>query len=287
MSGPFQDLANWYWLGTPSGYGSPILYSTASNGLVSLTNATYLAWVAAGGTANPWPPIGAPTTAGLDALLESVGLPATGLTVPTQAQLTAFIPSVVSGYLAAQRGYAYTFNIASATYNSTTGILSLTFSVAPLGASVGSMANGQNMLVAALTLASGSATVNGTWPVVSTGSAGTVFNLQAASGGGATTINSSTGTMALGVYSDSGSVSLSNAASLATWGTANPTSTGSWVNNNSGLSWALTGAQLVTLYGNIGTYVQTLNAEASVANAEIAAGTITTYAEITALAWPT
>ena len=82
------NSAAWYWIGQPVGQSSPIIYSSAGAAVVPSTDATYEAWVAAGGVATPWPrdSTGAITTAALDAVLTAAGLPITGLTALTQAQ---------------------------------------------------------------------------------------------------------------------------------------------------------------------------------------------------------
>ncbi len=82
-----------YWTGEPVGYTSPILYGSARGGLVATPeDAAYQAWLEKGYTAWPWPKdeFGAVTTTALDAALAVCGLPATGLTPPTTAQLIAY-----------------------------------------------------------------------------------------------------------------------------------------------------------------------------------------------------
>lgn len=80
-----------YWIGQPDGQSSSILFGSARNGVVATpsTDTAYRAWLAQGYAAWPWPndESGARTTAALDAILESYGLPPTGLTAPTQARL--------------------------------------------------------------------------------------------------------------------------------------------------------------------------------------------------------
>jgi hypothetical protein len=95
---------------------------------------------------------------------------------------------------------AYTAkSVASATYTSTTGILAVTFAVAPLGAGVGAELDGVNLTFSGFTCSAGSAAdVSGTFPIVSTGTNGTVINVQAAKALGTITINNSTGTLAAG-----------------------------------------------------------------------------------------
>ena len=70
-------------------------------------------------------------------------------------------------------------SVASATYNSPTGNLALTFSTAPFGVSVGSTLNGAQVRVSGLTGTGSVASLNGTWVITSTGSSGTVINLGA------------------------------------------------------------------------------------------------------------
>lgn len=92
-----------------------------------------------------------------------------------------------------------TANVQSATYTSSTGIIALTFATAPLGAGVGSTANGVYLSISGLTASAGDPTqVNGDFPIVSTASAGTVINLQGPIGQGTITINGSTGVLAAG-----------------------------------------------------------------------------------------
>lgn len=69
----------------------------------------------------------------------------------------------------------------SMTYTTSTGLLALTFSAAPFGAGVGTTLNGAFVPVSGITVTGGTAP-NGTWPIVSTASAGTVITLQAPSG---------------------------------------------------------------------------------------------------------
>jgi hypothetical protein len=89
--------------------------------------------------------------------------------------------------------------VQSATYTSATGILSLTFASAPFGAGIGSTANGVYISISGLTTSAGSASVvNGNFPITSTGTSGTVINVQAAVGQGTITINGATGTLAAG-----------------------------------------------------------------------------------------
>lgn len=89
---------DWYWSGTLGVYGS------ARGALVASpsTDTAYQAFVGGNPPAqNPtaWPTdaTGAETSAALDAVLTGVGLPATGLTPPTQAQLaTAVVAAAIA-----------------------------------------------------------------------------------------------------------------------------------------------------------------------------------------------
>jgi hypothetical protein len=90
-------------------------------------------------------------------------------------------------------------NVASATYTTATGILSLTFGSAPFGAGIGSGANGVYISISGITTSAGNAAnVNGDFAITSTASAGTVINVQAVAGLGTITINSATGVLAAG-----------------------------------------------------------------------------------------
>jgi hypothetical protein len=89
-------------------------------------------------------------------------------------------------------------SVASATYNSTSGILSLTFSTAPFGAGVGATNDGVFITVGGLAGTGAVASLNGNFPIVSTGTAGTVINVQAPAGLGTIAITSATGSLAAG-----------------------------------------------------------------------------------------
>lgn len=87
-------------------------------------------------------------------------------------------------------------SVQSATYTSSTGILAVTFASAPASATP---TVGAYFSLSGLTTSAGSASnVNGDFPLVSSGSAGAVLNLQATPGLGTITINGSTGTLAAG-----------------------------------------------------------------------------------------
>ncbi len=82
--------SDWYWSGTIGIYGS------ARAGLVATpaSDTAYQAWLQTGAKATPWP---GNTAAALDAVLAAAGLPPTGLTPPTQAQLIAYANSTQWG----------------------------------------------------------------------------------------------------------------------------------------------------------------------------------------------
>lgn len=108
------------------------------------------------------------------------------------------VPTAYNGiFLATALGYA-SEAVASATYNTSTGILALTFASAPFGAGVGATLDGANVTVLGLAGTS-VAPLNGTWPITGTASAGTVISLQATIGLGSLTITSATGTLQAGV----------------------------------------------------------------------------------------
>lgn len=82
----------WYWAGQPEGQTAPIIYSSAKAAVVAETDADYIAWIASGGGATPWPrdETGAITVAALDEVLTAAGLPATRLAVLTKDGLNAY-----------------------------------------------------------------------------------------------------------------------------------------------------------------------------------------------------
>lgn len=100
--------SNWYWLGQPIGQSSPIVYSSSVGALISTSNAGYVAWLALGNGATPWPKdeTGAITTAALDDVLTSVGLPPTGLTAPTKTQLQVYANSKLTTLFTVARTYS-------------------------------------------------------------------------------------------------------------------------------------------------------------------------------------
>ena len=79
----------------------------------------------------------------------------------------------------------------SITYTNATGLLTMTFATAPLGAAVGSTLNGAAVSVSGMT-ATGGTPPNGTWPIVSTASAGTAITLQTPTGLGTLVISPGT-----------------------------------------------------------------------------------------------
>lgn len=88
---------DWYW--QVAGVG---IYGSARHGLVSAptTDAAYLAFNAANGPGSI-----AADTAYLDATLQSAGLPPSGLTPPTQAQLLTYANGKVQSLLGTARPY--------------------------------------------------------------------------------------------------------------------------------------------------------------------------------------
>jgi hypothetical protein len=85
-------------------------------------------------------------------------------------------------------------SVQSGTYTSSTGIIALTFASAPAGTTP---TVGATFSVSGLA-GTGVAPLNGDWQLVSSGSSGTVLNLQGPIGLGALTITGSTGTLAAG-----------------------------------------------------------------------------------------
>jgi hypothetical protein len=188
--------SNWYWSGIPVGQSGVIIYSSASGGIVSD--------IPAGSGSTIWPKdeTGAVTTAALDAVLVAAGLPPTGLTPPTQAQLLSAANAKLTTLMAVARTYA-------------------------LG-----------------------------------------------------------GSPAVSVKSDAMQGTGSDLAGINAWGAANPTATTTWV-DDFGVSTMITGAQGVTLAAAVIAYGQSVYDVLGTASSGIAAGTITTVAQINALAWPT
>ena len=94
---------NWCWEGTPSGYSSPIIYSSASVGIV--------ASVPAGAGVTPWPrdAAGAVTVAALDEELTRIGLPPTGLL--TAGMSLGAVSTAAAQLILQARGCAITSNL--------------------------------------------------------------------------------------------------------------------------------------------------------------------------------
>ena len=88
-------------------------------------------------------------------------------------------------------------SVQSAIYTSSTGVIALTFATAPLGAGIGSSANGVYLSISGLA-GTGVTPLNGDWPITGTASSGTVVSVQGPAGLGALTITGSTGTLAAG-----------------------------------------------------------------------------------------
>jgi hypothetical protein len=89
--------ADWYWQVDSLG-----VYGSARGGLVAntATDAAYLKWSAINGPGSI-----VASTGALDALLTEAGLPATGLTTPTAAQILAYAGAKVNMLLEASRNY--------------------------------------------------------------------------------------------------------------------------------------------------------------------------------------
>ena len=78
---------------------------------------------------------------------------------------------------------------------------------------------------------------------------------------------------------------IANLLALAQWGTANPTAIENWISNDLTVT-PITGAQFVALAPLVGAYAQLLyGTQLAAVLAQIAAGTITTTAQIDAFAW--
>lgn len=133
-------------------------------------------------------------------------------------QLIPYIPA----YVAVTAG-----GITAATYTSSTGILALTFTTAPFGASMTTGANGAYINVAGLTQ-TGTAVVNGSFPITGVATSGTVVSVQTAAGAGASTLTASGATLAAGggalpvivediLAGNSMTVSYNATTNVATW----------------------------------------------------------------------
>ena len=74
-------------------------------------------------------------------------------------------------------------------------------------------------------------------------------------------------------------------STLSQWGNANPTASKSWIDNSNVVT-SLTGAQLVALAADVNSFALSVYAINASALSAIAAGTITSTAQIDALTWP-
>jgi hypothetical protein len=88
------------------------------------------------------------------------------------------------------------------------------------------------------------------------------------------------------VLCDGTSATRADLAMLALFGLQNPTGTKQWLDNN-GVATMLTGAQFATLATLIGTWIENCYVAFAGIAGQAIAGTITTTAQIDALAWPT
>ena len=75
-----------------------------------------------------------------------------------------------------------TAGTSAATYNSTTGVLVITISGAPLGSAPGNLLGYKGTVASITGTGGGVSSLNGSFPVISIGSSGTVFSLQAPTG---------------------------------------------------------------------------------------------------------
>ena len=101
---------------------------------------------------------------------------------PTPQQFEFVRVSAINQYTSA--------SVSSATYNSGAGQLTLTFASAPFGA-IGNLYNGVALAISGLT-GSGVSPLNGTWPIASTASSGTVITLSVTPGLGSLTVGGGT-----------------------------------------------------------------------------------------------
>ena len=90
--------------------------------------------------------------------------------------------------------------ITSATYTSSTGVIALTFGTAPFGASIGQACLGVPLVIGGITssVSANSASMNGTFPLIATGTSGTVVSVQGPIGLGVNTLTTTNGTLAAG-----------------------------------------------------------------------------------------
>lgn len=87
--------AAWYW-----NVGGVQIYSSKAGAVVPANDATYAAWLAAGNSATA-----VPNSATLDQVLTTAGLPASGLTPPSVADLLAHANAKVETLRATPRSY--------------------------------------------------------------------------------------------------------------------------------------------------------------------------------------
>jgi hypothetical protein len=121
-------------------------------------------------------------------------------------------------------------NFTSATYTSATGVIAITFGTAPFGASAGDLYDGTIVTVSGMSGA-GNAPLNGSWPVKTTGTSGTVVSLSGPTGLGVITITG--GALLAGggllpvkvleiIPSNCITVSYNSTTNIATWSYNNP-----------------------------------------------------------------
>jgi len=92
------------------------------------------------------------------------------------------------------------------------------------------------------------------------------------------------GSPAVNVLCDGSSATRADLALLALFGQANPTGQKTWIDDN-GLATVLTGAELLTLVGLIGTWIAATYGDLATISGGINAGAISTYAQIDAANW--
>lgn len=101
------------------------------------------------------------------------------------------------------------------------------------------------------------------------------------------TVNvAASGASAINILADGTNDTRADLALLALYGQANPTGTKTWLDNN-GVSTVLTGVELVMLATLIGNWVSATYPVLATVIADIAAGSVTTPAQIVAAPWPT
>jgi len=128
-------------------------------------------------------------------------------------QITTYVPAYTSQ------------SVSSASYTSATGVLALTFSTAPFGASAADLYDGTIITVTGLAGAGVSA-LNGSWPVKTTASSGTVVSVTGPTGLGSLSITGGTLTAGGGalsckvleiVTSNCMTISYNSTSGAATW----------------------------------------------------------------------